>query len=87
MKTKTEMGYGFYCGGDPRKFFPDEESCSEKEIENHKKACQLWNEMEAKGEAPTPEKCPSGWNEDHTVHILRAPYGIGSYEYEVEDDE
>ena len=54
-------------------------------MENHKKACALWDEMEAKGETPTPEACPSGWNEDHTIHILRAPYGIGTYEFEVED--
>ena len=91
MKTRTEYGYGFFCGGDPRKFFPDGESCTEKEMANHAAACKLWDEAEARGETPTPEACPSGWVYDEAgkpvMHILRAPYGIGTYEYEVEDDE
>lgn len=89
MKTRTETGYGFFCGGDPRKFWPDGESCSAKELENHAAACKLWNEAEARGETPTPEACPSGWVYDGAgkplFHILRAPYGIGTYEFEVED--
>lgn len=91
MNTRTEYGYGFYCGGDPRKFNPDYESCSEQEIANHAAACKLWNDAEAKGQTPTPEACPSGWIYDKEgkplTHILRAPYGIGSYEFEVEDYE
>lgn len=91
MKTRTEYGYGFFCGGDPRKFFPDGESCTKKEMENHTAACKLWDEAEARGETPTPEACPSGWVYDDAgkpvMHILRTPYGIGTYEYEVEDDE
>ena len=90
-KTRTEMGYGFFCGGDPRKFWPDGESCSEKEIDNHKAACKLWDEAEARGETPTPEACPSGWVYDKdgkpVMHVLRTPYGIGTYEYDVEDDD
>lgn len=82
----TQVGYGFFCGGDPRKFRPDEECCSEKEISNHKAACSLWNEMELRGETPEPEKCPSGYVFDENGkcvgHVLRAPYGIGVYEYE-----
>lgn len=72
-----DANYGFFCGGDPRDFHPDGESCSGEEIENHRKACALWDESIAKGETPTPESCPSGWNADHTMHILRSPYGIG----------
>ena len=91
MKTRTETGYGFFCGGDPRRFWPDGESCSAKEMENHAAACKLWNEAEARGETPTPEACPSGWVYDADgkplFHVLRAPYGIGTYEYDVEDDE
>lgn len=89
MTKRTEMGYGFFCGGDPRKFWPDRESCSETELENHAKACAKWNAVLAKGEVPTPEKCPSGFafNDagECVGHILRAPYGIGTYEYEVEE--
>jgi len=80
------MGYGYFHGGDPRKFFPDGESCSEDEIKNHAAACALWDEAEKRGETPTPEECPSGWLTDakgnRIMHILRAPYGIGAYEYD-----
>ena len=73
--------YGYFCGGDPRKFRPDVESCSKKEIENHKAACRLWDEAEARGETPKPEACPSGWLRNKSgklvMHVLRAPYGIG----------
>lgn len=91
MKTRTEYGYGFFCGGDPRKFHPDGDCCTEKEMANHAAACKLWDEAEARGETPTPEACPSDLAYDaagkHWMHILSAPYGIGTYEYEVEDDE
>jgi len=80
------MGYGFFVGGDPRKFYPDRESCTDEEIENHKKACEVWNDAVERGETPTPESCPSGWIHDEKgnriAHVLRAPYGIGSYEIE-----
>lgn len=86
----TETGYGFFCGGDPRNFYPDGESCSEQEIANHRAACALWDEAENRGETPEPEKCPSGWMFDKdgrpVVHVLRAPYGIGTYNYEADDD-
>lgn len=78
-----ESGYGFFCGGDPRKFFPDGEGCDPKELENHRRACKLWDEAEARGETPEPEKCPSGWVYDEQgkaiAHVLRSPYGIGTY--------
>jgi len=84
------MQYGFFCGGDPRKFFPDGESCSETELANHTAACKLWDEAEARGETPTPEACPSGflYDEDGKClgHVLRAPYGIGMYFYDDEEE-
>lgn len=90
MSKKTEMGYGFFCGGDPRKFWPDQECCSEKELENHAAVCKLWIEAEARGETPTPEACPSGWVYDESgnplMHVLHAPYGIGTYKYEIEEE-
>ena len=87
----TEYGYGFFCGGDPRSFHPEEDCCTEQEIANHRAACALWDEAEARGEKPTPEACPSGWVYDAegkpVMHVLRAPYGIGTYSYEIDDDE
>jgi len=81
------ISYGFFCGGDPRTFFPDPESCRLEEIENHKRACALWNDAEARGETPTPEACPSGWNEDRTIHVLRAPYGLGVQVLEIDEEQ
>lgn len=81
MQPYDKPVYGHFTGGDPRDFHPDGECCTEAEMDNHRKACALWNEMEAKGETPTPEACPSGWNEERTVHVLRAPYGIGVQNY------
>lgn len=86
---RTEVTYGFFSGGDPRKFRPDAESCMELELEAHRKACALWDEAEARGETPTPEACPSGWIvlNGTQVHVLRAPYGIGTYEFTYDDGE
>ena len=76
-----EGHYGYFTGGDPRDFHPDYECCSPDELENHRRACELWNDAESRGETPEPEKCPSGWiyADDGTpiCHVLRAPYGIG----------
>ena len=35
--------YGGFPGGDPRDFEPDEDCCTNEEIENHRKACQDWD--------------------------------------------
>lgn len=87
-RPQQHTGYGFFCGGDPRKFHPDYESCEPREIENHTRACLLWNESEQRGETPEPEKCPSGWIYDDNgkpiAHVLRAPYGIGVYTIDIE---
>lgn len=84
----VESGYGYFHGGDPRNFHPDYESCDKREIENHRKACDLWNDCESRGETPEPEKCPSGWIYDDNgkaiAHVLRSPYGIGCYTVEFE---
>ena len=84
-----ELVYGYFCGGDPREFFPDRESCTSGEIANHKAACELWDDAESKGEVPKPEECPSGWiyheqTGERIAHVLRAPYGIGCYAVEHE---
>lgn len=83
-----ETTYGCFHGGDPRMFSPDVECCSKKELSNHERACECWNEAESRGEKPTPEKCPSGYirNESGKVvaHVLRSPYGVGLYTVEYE---
>ena len=79
---QQESGYGYFCGGDPRNFYPDSD-CSEQEIANWKQACEF---AETKGLDDL--ECPSGWIYDAAgkpvMHILRAPFGIGVYTYEYE---
>lgn len=83
----VECTYGFFHGGDPRRFSPDYECCTQQEIELHKQACQLWDELEDSGQTPTPENCKSGWIYDQTTgerigHVLKSKYGIGIYSVE-----
>lgn len=76
--ARTEWGYGFFCGGDPRKFHPDEESSTEAERASHKAACEAW---EAGDTTALPGSCvhfPGG-------HITLSGFGLGSYEYDVDD--
>lgn len=86
--TLTEELYGYYHGGDPCKFYPDFDCCSDVELGNWQAACMLWNEAERRGVTPKPESCPSGWvygmDGRPLYHVLRAPYGIGTYLIEVE---
>jgi hypothetical protein len=67
----TEPGYGFARPANPHDFHPDAESCSAEEIAAHKAACEAYD----KGEY-TPER-GSEWI--GATHILRAPWGIGTY--------
>jgi len=76
--SRTETGYGFFIGGDPRRFFPDEESCTPGEIAAHKAACALWD---AGDTTPLPGSCthfPGGV-------ITTSSFGIGGYTYDVDD--
>lgn len=74
-----ETFYGHFCGGDPRNFHPDHESCMPHEIANHDAACELADQLEREGN-PVDWKCPSGFERwgGHVVHVLRAPFGIGT---------
>jgi len=75
-----DYGYGFFPGGDPRKFTPDPECSTELEQENHRKACYLWD----KGETPLADT--GGWVTPN-MHVTKAPFGLGTYWFDVEDDE
>ena len=69
-------GYGFARPENPHNFFPDHESCSEEEISNHKAACEAWD----KGEYVRDTS--GGWVSPN-LHVLKAPWGIGSYTEEI----
>ncbi len=62
------ISYGGYYGGDPRRFFPDEECCTPAELAAHKAACEAWN----RGERPDPRTraCSPELG-------CERPYGIG----------
>ena len=85
---RMESGYGGFHGGDPRTFYPDGESCTPAEIDAHRRACEIWDAAETRGETPEPESEPSGWISagDTMVHVLRMPYGIGVWTIEIETE-
>ncbi len=66
-----ELGYGYFRPSNPHDFSPDAELCTKEEIENHKQACELFD----KGEY-VHQNTPGMRG---GVHILTAPWGIGSY--------
>jgi len=65
-------GYGFYRPSNPNDFHPDHESCSEDEIAAHKAACESHD-------AGTYNDNYGGGLVGPGLHILNAPWGIGSY--------
>lgn len=74
-RDQLDCVYGSFCGGDPRNFHPDYECSTEKERENHRKACE-----EAEIAANPNLPCPSGRERlpDGTIcHVLRCPFGLG----------
>jgi hypothetical protein len=77
--------YGGYYGGDPRKFFPDEECCSPAELKAHKEHCDAWN----RGLRPEPGGHISEYDKDGRLilHIARNPFGLGITVFDDEDPE
>ena len=69
-------GYGFYRPANPHDFSPDHDSCSADELAAHKAACEAYD----RGEYTAPKGSEFLRDDDGKVtHILRAPWGIGSY--------
>lgn len=77
MKRK-EWGYGFFPGGDPRRFHPDEDSCTPEEIVSHKAACDRW---EAGDTTALPGSCVHGPG----FILTLSGFGLGSYWCEEDD--
>jgi hypothetical protein len=76
-----QVTYGYFPGGDPREFTPDEESCTPNEIEAWKLACELVESGEVKlvsGQHHWPVFDKLGVCIGHTTH---SPFGIGTYTY------
>ncbi len=75
------IGYGFFPGGDPRNFTPDEELCTPQEIEAHRSACEA---MDKGGVIDAPSGCiilPGG------VFLNISRFGMGTYSIDDDDDE
>lgn len=77
--AEEQTGYGFFPGGDPRKFHPDEESNSAEEIAAHKAACEAMDAGTSKGETPA---CQHLATEAGVAHVNTGKFGMGSYTYE-----
>lgn len=73
-----EIGYGFFPGGDPRKFKPDEELCTEDEMKSWAVACAQW---EIGNEVAVGSSCIVAGGMIVTISTL----GIGTYEFEWDD--
>ena len=79
-----QTGYGFFPGGDPRLFTPDEECNSRTEIENHRLACEAWDRGDQQAILAGCVVMPDG----HIRNI--SSFGLGTYvmdDDEEEDDE
>ena len=77
---KKQYGYGRFCGGDPRDFYPDLECSTEAELLEHKNDCEKWNQADKDGIKLPPEstarvRLPSG------AVVVTHKYGLGGYEY------
>lgn len=68
--------YGFFGGGDPRRFVPDHECCEPDELERHRQACAAWD----RGERPDVD----GSAGCHRFHEPGQSFGLGTYVIEWE---
>lgn len=79
-------GYGFFPGGDPRKFRPDPEASTDAERAKHKADCDAWD----RGEMPNVNANAAHWTTDSdsdiAAHVIPAGYGLGSYDDDDADD-
>lgn len=76
-EAEPDHGYGYFRPENPHDFSPDAESCTEEEIVAHAAACAAWDA--GTYEAPRGSERLSDEDGKKLVHILRAPWGIGSY--------
>lgn len=68
---REETLYGFPTVKNPFNFWPDQESCTEKEIKKWEEAKALW-----RAGAHDAGGNRSGWYNEH-VHVLASDWGIG----------
>lgn len=96
----NDSAYGYFAGGDPRRFHPDSECCTPEELAAHEAACAAWD---AGNEIDYSDQC-SGWTGGElyvtpscafatatleigpVIHFTRSPFGIGTQRFGMHDD-
>lgn len=76
MKVFEEPHYGFFLGGDPRDFTPDDEGATPEERAQ-------WEEDCAKAERGERATQAAACLHLGPVHLTRAMYGLGTYRFRV----
>jgi hypothetical protein len=81
-KYAHDTGYGFFIGGDPRRFTPDEESTTPEEMAAWKAACAEAEANEKARDLESPCGLETVEHEGRNVpaFVDRAPFGLGTYE-------
>lgn len=82
--THTHELYGFFLGGDPRRFTPDQENPPE-EKERHAAACRAWDDE--KTEAETPASEPACQMVPGVGHVNFGTFGLGVNRYDCDDQD
>lgn len=75
------VGYGFFCGGDPRTFTPDEECSTEQERAKWKADCEAYTKGEI-GDQPSSGQSTYDAQGRLVAHIQTGGYGLGTYTYD-----
>jgi hypothetical protein len=75
MKAIQQTGYGFFPGGDPRDFTPDEEGTLPEERERWKADCARAEEREG------AHYLPGACRHLGPLVLTLAMYGLGTYRY------
>ena len=83
-----ESGYGAFPGGDPRKFYPDDDAQTDETREAYRLACEAWNKGETKyvpgvhrWMTSDEAKAALGIESTGPVHVAFAGFGLGSYSF------
>lgn len=66
----TGITYGYYLGGDPRLFTPDQDSSTEQEMQAWRDACAAWERGEQDDPGPACKPFAGG-------HVTMSTYGLG----------
>lgn len=80
IRARTEeTGYGFHRPANPHDFTPDADQCNEKELAAHGAACKAYDAGTYQHVASSESITDDAGVE--VIHLLRAPWGIGTYTY------